>query len=86
VAFGIQEKIQVGTVDCRKYNLYGYGGRDVLWNVGVFRFFFGDTLQGSIIVVKSTLDKITQIPADSGLTFFICVNLRVHHIHTLTLS
>jgi hypothetical protein len=55
VAFGIQEKIQVGTVDCRKYNLYGYGGRDVLWNVGVLRFFLKDTLQDITISANSTL-------------------------------
>jgi len=51
VAFGIQEKIQVGTVDCRKYNLYGYGGRDVLWIMEIWGIFFKDTYVGVSIVV-----------------------------------
>jgi hypothetical protein len=57
VAFCIQEKIQVGTVDCRKYNLYGYGGRDVLWIMKVSGFFLKDARLGIVFVVNSTLDN-----------------------------
>lgn len=46
----------MGTVDCRKYNLYGYGGRDVLWIIEVWGFFF-DTRLGIFIVVNATLDN-----------------------------
>lgn len=43
----------MGTVDCRKYNLYGYGERDVLWIMQVLGFFLKDTHLGIIIVIIS---------------------------------